>query len=143
MMMKLTLVDSKVAEVGYEFINYGQADECKGCMIAKACLNLDAGKKYRVTTVRDKEHDCRLAGRATVVEVEECDIAAALDQKKVFTGSKITFEPIPCDNILCMNMKHCNPDGIKRGDACKILDSVGKIKCEEGKNLVLVSLKRL
>jgi uncharacterized protein (UPF0179 family) len=142
-MKKLTLVDSKMAKVGYEFVNYGEAEECKECKLAKACLNLESGRKYRVTNTRDKEHDCKIAGKATVVEVEECDVAAALDQKKVFIGSKITFEPISCDNILCKNMKHCKPDGLERGNACKILDAAGKIKCEKGNNLVLASLKRL
>lgn len=141
--MKLTIVDSKLALVGYEFINYGEANECKTCNLAKACLNLERGKKYRVIGVRDKEHECRIAGRATVVEVEECDMAAAIDRRKVYPGSKIKFEPVACANILCKNMKHCKPEGIERGDACKILDSVGKIKCEEGRDLVLVGLKRL
>jgi uncharacterized protein (UPF0179 family) len=141
--MKLTLVDSGLAKVGYEFVNYGEADECKGCRLAKACLNLEKGKKYRVVNIRDKEHDCRIAGRATVVEVEECDMAAAIDKRKVYPGSKIAFEPVACDNILCRNMKHCKPEGIEPGDACKIIDSIGKIKCEEGRDLVLVSLKRL
>lgn len=140
--MKLTLVDSKLAEVGYEFVNYGEAEECRDCGLAKACLNLESGRKYRVINTRKKEHECKIAGRATVVEVEECDMVAAIDQKKVFAGSKITFEPIPCDNIFCKNMKHCRPDGINKGDACKIIDSLGKIKCEEGNNLVLVNLKR-
>ncbi len=141
--MKLTLVDSNLARVGYEFVNYGEANECKECKLAKACLNLERGKKYRVTSVREKEHECLIAGRATVVEVEECDMAAAIPQRQVYPGSKIAFEPITCDNILCRNMKHCKPEGIERGDACKIIDSLGKIKCEEGKDLVLVSLRRL
>ncbi len=141
--MKLTLVDSKLAEVGYEFVNYGEADECRTCKLAKACLNLESGKKYRVINVRDKEHDCRIAGRATVVEVEECDMAAAIPRKKVYPGSKIAFEPVSCDNILCRNMKYCKPEGIESGDACKIIDSLGKIKCEKGRDLVLVSLRRL
>lgn len=93
--------------------------------------------------VRDKEHDCAVAGRAAVVEVEECDMAAAIDKRKVYPGSKITFEPIKCDNLLCKNMKHCKPDGLAKGDACRILDSIGKINCEKGQNLVLVSLKKL
>jgi uncharacterized protein (UPF0179 family) len=141
--MKLTLVDSKLAEVGYEFINYGEADECRDCRLTKACLNLEAGRKYRVINTRDKEHECTIAGRATVVEVEECDIAAALDKKKIFIGSKITFEPVQCGNIFCKNIKHCKPEGIERGNACRVLDALGKIKCEEGNDLVLVNLKRL
>ena len=63
--MKLTIVDSKLAKVGYEFVNYGEAEECRTCKLAKACLNLEAGRKYRVTNTRDKEHECRIAGRAT------------------------------------------------------------------------------
>ncbi|MBU2560194.1 UPF0179 family protein [archaeon] len=141
--MKLTLVDSKLAKVGYEFVNYGEADECRTCKIAKACVNLERGKRYRVTGVRDKEHECLIAGRATVVEVTECDMPAAIDRRKVYPGSKINFEPVTCDNLLCKNMKHCKPEGLTLGDPCKIVDSVGKINCEKGQNLVLVSLKKL
>jgi uncharacterized protein (UPF0179 family) len=141
--MKLTLVDSKVAHEGYEFVNYGEADECKSCKLQKACLNLESGRKYRVIEVRDREHDCPVAGKAKVVEVLECDINATLPKKKVFKGSKITFEPVECTNILCRSMKHCRPEGIETGAPYKIIDSVGKIKCEEGRDLVLVSLKKL
>lgn len=141
--MKLTLVDSKVAKEGYEFVNYGQADECRTCNLAKACLNLESGRKYRVVNVRDKEHECKIVGRATVVEVEESDVPTALEARKVYPGSKIEFEPITCDDIFCKNMKHCKPEGVESGDACRILDSIGKIKCDEGHDLVLVSLRRL
>lgn len=141
--MKLTLIDLKAAKEGYEFVNYGEADECKECKLAKACLNLESGRKYRVISVRDNEHDCAVTGKAKVVEVEECDINAALPKKIVFPGSKIHFEPVKCSNILCRSMKHCRPEGIDKGVAYKIKDSVGKIKCEEGLDLVLISMRRI
>jgi uncharacterized protein (UPF0179 family) len=142
--MKLTLVDSKVAKVGYEFVTYGDAEECRDCKLIKTCIeNLESERRYRIVNTRDMEHDCKIMGRAIVVEVEECDVASAIDQKKVFTGSKVEFVPVSCDNILCKNMKYCKPDGLKSGDACKILDAAGKIDCESGKDLVLVKLRRL
>lgn len=143
-MMKLTLVDSKVAKPGYEFINYGGADECRDCKLVSACTgNLKKGRKYRITGTRDVEHECKITGQATLVEVEECDLFYAMDPKKVFIGSKITFIPVPCGNIFCSNMKYCRPEGLTSGDQCKIRDSAGKIECESGNDFVLVKLKRL
>lgn len=142
--MKLTLIDSKMAKAGYEFVNYGGAIECEDCKLINACIeNLEKGKKYRIVKIRDMEHDCKITGRARVVEVEECDIFGVLDQRKVFTGSKIEFSPVSCDNLFCRNMKYCKPEGLKNGDSCKILDTAGKIECEIGNNFVLVKLKRL
>lgn len=142
--MKLTLIDSKTAKVGYEFINYGDTDECRDCKLINACIkNLENGRKYRIVNTRDIEHDCKITGRALLVEVEECDVFGVLDQRKAFVGSKIEFVPVSCDNIFCNNMKYCKPEGLKNGDACKILDATGKIECEMGNDFVLVKLKRL
>lgn len=142
--MVLTIVDSKIAKVGYEFINYGDAEECQGCKLINACINnLEKGRKYRIVKKRDIEHDCKITGRAFVVEVEECDINGVLDGGKVFIGSKIKFSHTNCDNIFCKNMKYCKPEGLKNGDECKILDSLGKTECEIGKDLTLLKLKRL
>ena len=141
--MKLTLIDSNMARVGYEFINYGDTKECRDCKLINACMeNLEKGRKYRIIETRDREHNCKIAGRVLVVEVEECDVSGALDQRKVFVGSKIEFVPVSCDNIFCNHMKHCKPEGLKNGDVCKILEVVGKLECERGNDLVLAKLKR-
>jgi hypothetical protein len=143
-MMKLTLIDREMAKAGYEFVNYGDTEECRDCKLINTCIgNLEKGRKYRIINTRDAEHDCKITGRALVVEVEECDVFGALDQRKAFVGSKIVFVPVSCDNIFCNNMKYCKPEGLTNGDACKILDAAGKIDCEGGKDLVLVKLKRL
>jgi hypothetical protein len=139
----ITLVNSKQAKVGYEFINYGAADECKGCGLTKACLdNLEEGRKYRVVRLRDIEHDCKVHERVRVVEVEEGEVLGAMDKKLAFSGAKIIFEPIICKSLFCPNSKYCSAEGLMKGDECKIVEVSGPIECEKEKNLVSVKLKR-
>jgi hypothetical protein len=142
--MKITLLDSRHAKAGYEFVHYGGAEECTECELSKVCIeNLEKGRKYRVTAVRDKEHECRLYEKVNVVEVEEPETLAAVDRKKAFAGAKITFTPLECREFFCKNSKYCDPEGLLSNDACEILEFLNAIECEKGKELVLVKLKRV
>lgn len=140
----ITLLDSKHAKVGYEFMHYGGSEECLECELSKVCIeNLEKGRKYRVAAVRNKEHECRLYEKVNVVEVEEPEILAALDRKKAFAGAKIKFTPLECREIFCKNSKYCNPEGLLSNDACELREILSAVECEKGKELVLVKLKRI
>lgn len=141
--MKVTLVDSKNAREGYEFILLNYPEECSGCSLMGVCLgNLERGRRYRIVSVRDKEHDCAIFGKVRVVETEECSVRACMEENKVYPGSTVTYEPRRCGEIFCDNYKYCIPEGLRKGDSCRIEDDLGKLQCQKGFKLRLVELKR-
>ena len=139
--MKVTLVNSKYAEVGYEFVHYGMVEECKKCSLIKTCNNLEKGRKYKVIALREYEHPCKVYGKAKVVEVEEPEILSAIDRKRAFIAAIVRFKPI-CSEMFCQNSKYCNPEGLFEGDKCKIESIYDALECDKGLKLQLVGLKR-
>ncbi len=140
----ITLLDSKHAKVGYEFVHYGKAEECEGCELVKVCIeNLERGRKYRVAALREKEHACKIYEKVIVVDVEESEVLAALDRKKAFAGAKVKFTSLECREFFCKNSKYCDPDGLLSNDACELREILSTIECEKGKELVLVKLRRI
>lgn len=141
--MKVTLVDRKNAREGYEFILLASPEECGSCSLVNVCLgNLQEGRKYRVVSVREKEHECAVFGKVRVVEVEECSILGAMDENKVYPGSTAAYAPQECGEIFCDNYKYCIPEGLREGDECRIEEDLGKLQCRKGLKLRLVKLKR-
>jgi hypothetical protein len=141
--MKVTLVDHRRALEGYEFVLYSSSEECDSCSLKKVCLgNLESGRKYRVATVRDKEHKCPIFGKVIVVEVEECSIHGVLEESRVYSGSVVTYESLRCGEVFCENYLYCIPEGLIEGDECRIEDDLGKLRCPRGLKLRLVKLRR-
>jgi|Deesub1362A_J573_1020465.scaffolds.fasta_scaffold00098_24 hypothetical protein len=140
----ITLIDSKSAKKGYEFIYLGVADECSKCRLLKACTeNLEKGRKYRVEEVKEIEHKCPLYGKVKVAQVVEGDVLCAINEKQAFTGAKLDFHPTDCEEIFCENYTYCAPEGLKDGDKCRITDVRDTLECKKGNKITLVSLKRL
>jgi len=52
-MTTVTLIGTRLAEVGREFVYHGEASACEGCPYRNQCLNLTEGTKYRVTGLRE------------------------------------------------------------------------------------------
>ncbi len=139
----ITLVPVQDAKKGYEFVHYGHAKECVNCKLFKVCIeNLEAGRKYKIVSLRDYEHECKISGKVRVVEVEEADIRIAVDSKFAMPGAKIVVSKKPCNEIFCEYYTLCVPEGLKNGDACKIVDLLGKVRCPKNKSLVLVRVRR-
>ncbi|MDR0767884.1 MAG: UPF0179 family protein [Methanosarcinales archaeon] len=53
MATKLTVIGARLAKPGETFFFLGEREECKRCSIRGTCLNLDAGKKYEIVSVRN------------------------------------------------------------------------------------------
>jgi Uncharacterized protein conserved in archaea len=141
---KVTLIGSKLANVGTEFIFVGASDECENCKLRNSCINLEKGRRYRVVGKRgDVLHGCVLHdGGVKAVEVVEAPLVATIEPKKAFSGSKITYEPIDCDIRDCEFFDLCHPEGIWRRDTCTITKVLGGIDdCRKGYDLKLVELK--
>lgn len=138
----ITLVGKNFAKKGRQFIHGGKADPCRGCEYEDVCIgNLEKGRRYRINNIREVAHDCPVhKGGVKVVEVVEPPIKSLVKPKKAMVGSKITYESL---NIECNDYEeYVNPEGLKDGDKCKVLNHGKKVSCN-GKRFMIVELKRL
>ncbi len=72
-MAKISLIGVDLAKEGMEFTFVTPLVGCAECRIKNVCFNLDPGRTYRVTAVREKRNPCFVFNRDQVatVEVEE------------------------------------------------------------------------
>ena len=141
-MVLVTLIGEKIASVGMEFEYLGAINDCRDCKLKTVCFNLKPGRRYKITKVRDKRHNCKIhEGTANVVEVEQLPIKTAID-KKYSEGAITNIEKDECDSIGCENYNFCkvilNSD--KKYMIIKIKE---KIKCPIGKDLQEVELEQV
>jgi len=106
----VTLIGEKLANNDTEFIYIGPNNECRNCKLKTVCFNLKIGRKYKITNIRDKRHNCNVhEGTVIVVEVQETPIYAAID-KKITEGTNTKIEYKDCRNIGCENYELCSID---------------------------------
>ncbi len=108
----ITLIGSRLASVGNEFIYRGLASECEKCKLKNTCINLDKNKKYRIVRLRQgTDLECQLHDVSVrAVEVTACPIIVAIEGRKAFNGSKMLYEEPECDKE-CEHFKTCHPPG--------------------------------
>ncbi len=141
----ITLIGIKLAKPGEHFIYRGPQPECEKCKLKTVCLNLDKNKKYQVVALRGgNEHECNLheAG-VRAVDVIPCPIIVAIESRKAFNGSKLTYEEPKCEKT-CPTYELCHPLGLISGDKYTIAavfdDAIGT--CEKGLTLKKVELRQ-
>jgi uncharacterized protein len=143
---QITLIGTKLATVGMEFTFNGPTPECEACKLRNTCMNLEPARRYRVLGTRGELiHECPIHEVGVrAVEVTESPIIAAMDTRKAFAGSKISFETMKCDDSSCRMYDICHPSGLKEGEKCTIVEVVGEAPedCPKGFVLKLVELKR-
>lgn len=143
----VTLIGTDLAEVGGEFVFNGPAIECENCKLKNPCLGLDLKRAYKIVGLRSgSKHSCPIHDSGVVaVEVVELPVIAAVESRKAFSGSKLVFEPIECENTSCSLYKFCNPSSLKTGDRCTISKVTEDLheKCLKGLSLKTVELKRV
>ena len=143
----LTLIGVKLAKKNRKFIFSGALPECENCdpSLKSVCLNnLEKGRMYEIIDIRNIIHPCAVhEGGVTVVEVQKAPIKTALDARKVYEGTTISFQYLDCDETSCKNYIFCKPKGIKENVKYKITQIFGNLPhiCEKGKRLKLVELK--
>ena len=142
----VTLIGTKLAKEGVEFIFLGVSNKCEECRLKNTCTKLEVGRRYRVEKVRDEmKHDCSIhEDGVCVVEVTESSITTAIDAAYTFKNSKIVFEPPDCKETDCELFDSCLPAGLKDGDKCTVLEVIGDApgECKKGQVLKLVTLRR-
>jgi uncharacterized protein (UPF0179 family) len=126
-MAKVTLIGTRLAEPGIEFVYQGEATACEGCPYRDQCLNLTEGHRYRVTSVRDNAStlDCGVHDTGvTAVEVEPAPVLANVAAKSAYAGSKAALEG-PCPYTGCPSHEYCEPAGAEFDTEYRIDEVVG------------------
>jgi len=142
----ITLIGTRQAKVGNEFIFKGAAKECEPCKFNKTCLGLNQGSKYRIVNLRNSAklecfvHDSGVCA----VEVIEAPIRMAIESRKAIKGSKIAYEQLSCNYPDCDNFVLCRPAGIKAGDKFSIIEVEDDLEepCNKNYQLKVVEIKR-
>lgn len=130
----VTLIGEKLAKKDNEFIYLGPNNECRNCKLKTVCFNLKPGRKYKITNIRDKRHNCNVhEGTAAVVEVQELPITTAID-KKLSEGSKVKIENNGCRSIGCINYDLCSVI-LQKDKNYKIIKIFEAIDCPVGNEL--------
>jgi uncharacterized protein len=140
----ITLVGLKQAKKNFTFIHECQLSECVGCERFNVCMEkLEPGRIYKVQIVRDKVFPCKIHEEGVrVVEVVKPDIEATVERRIAFPGGTISYELQECAKSSCANYALCVPQGLKKGDKCKILEVSKKaVKCPAGRSLLLATLQ--
>jgi uncharacterized protein (UPF0179 family) len=126
-MSSITLIGTRLAEPGREFVYQGQAAACEGCPYRDQCLNLSEGVRYRVNDVRDGAQtlDCAVHDTGvTAVEVEPVDVKANVPSKNAYTGSKAELAG-PCPHTECPSHEFCEPNGADFDEDYRIAEILG------------------
>jgi len=106
-MTLVTLIGERLAKKDNEFVYLGPNNDCRNCKLKTVCFNLKPNRRYKITKVRDKKHNCKIhEGTAVVVEVKKQLIKTAIDKKHT-EGSKANIEKIDCKNIGCKYYDLC------------------------------------
>jgi len=111
-MAKVTLVGERLASVGEEFVYRGESSLCEGCPYREQCLNLEEGRRYRITATRDSGTlECAVHDTGvTAVEVEPAPVRANVASKGAYAGSVTQLEG-PCPHTECPSHEYCEPMG--------------------------------
>jgi hypothetical protein len=128
-MVLVTLVGEQLAVEGQEFTYLGSNNECRNCQLKTVCFNLKPGRKYRITKLRDKNHDCAIhEGKVVVVEVEELPLTVAVPTQ-LTEGSTTTVEKTTCKNIGCDSFEICTSTALQNGKTYTVTKVYEKIQC--------------
>ncbi|MCK4718890.1 MAG: UPF0179 family protein [Thermoplasmata archaeon] len=132
----ITVVGSNQAVEGYVFFYSGPLSECKSCKVKNICFGLRPGRFYRVKSVRDTKHECKVFdSKVQVVVVEPTPAETIIEGKKAVEGTVITLGETKCMDLSCPHYKICRPlqGGLKRGAKLKIIEVKEEVKCSKSK----------
>ncbi len=137
-MAKISLIGIDLAKEGLEFRFVGPLVGCAECRIKNVCFNLEPGRKYRITKVRDKENPCFVydQDKVSTIEVEELPEYVNLQAgRKLQEGSSVTMKSMDCDHFTCPHIETCNLTHMREGSKVTIKKVEEKIECPKGYNM--------
>ncbi len=127
-MTTITLVGTRLADVGREFVYGGEAPGCEGCPYRSQCLNLSEGTRYRITGVRENAQTLECAvhdGGVRAVEVEPTSVPANVPSREAYAGSKTSLAG-PCPHTECPSHQYCVPEGADFDEDRKVKQVLGE-----------------
>ncbi|HJH29991.1 MAG TPA: UPF0179 family protein [Methanosarcinaceae archaeon] len=140
----ITLVGSRLANEGMSFTFIGETPDCDKCNLKSTCMNLEKGRIYTITNVRNATvHDCVVHdGGVIAVDVIIAPVTCSMDSRKAVEGAKTQYESPVCDEIECGMYDMCHPKGVKKGDKYTIAQVIGNMdeECILGYSLKKVEL---
>ncbi len=134
-MAKISLIGVDLAREGLEFKFVGPLVGCAECRIKNVCFNLEPGRTYKITKVREKQNPCFVYNKDLVatIEVEEIPEHVNLQAgRKLQEGSSITLKSMECDHITCPNIETCNLLHMREGQKVTIKKIEGDLDCPKG-----------
>ncbi len=142
-MATLTVVGERLAREGATFRYEGWLPACEGCKVRKVCHQLEEGRHYAVTEVRDVKHDvCDVFdGLVQVVEVEEAPIPLNVPASALRgTGRDHAWDPC---GVPCPYKEHCDPPGLEAGTNVRFVDveEDEAVDCKVGRDLRLARVE--
>lgn len=131
MMGKVSLIGRSLAKKGTVFTYIGRADECEKCKLMKICQDLVPGKRYEVTAVREKDHDCPVheTGKAVVVEVEEAPLEISIPSRKAMEGAVVELDMEGCPLRWCSNHGLCRREYFTKGQKVSLVKVDKELVC--------------
>lgn len=145
-MSTVTLIGTRLANQGEEFVYQGESPACEGCPYRKQCLNLTPGRRYRVVEIREGARTLECAVHdtgVTAVEVEPAPVSANVESGSAYAGSKVDL-PGPCPHTDCPSHPYCEPGGASFDESYQITKVVGEPPheyCLLDRDLTLVELE--
>ena len=109
---KITLIGVDLARKNMEFTFKGPlSGKCDDCRIRNVCFNLEPGKKYKITDVKEQVNPCYVynKNKVSTIEVEEVKNTYNIQNgKRLMEGSSIELRSMKCDYLTCPNIEKCN-----------------------------------
>jgi hypothetical protein len=136
----VTLIGELLAQEGTEFTYLGPNNDCRNCKLKTVCFNLKPGRRYEITKIRDKQHDCTVhEGNVVVVEVTERPLVTAMSKKPV-EGTAIKINQTPCKHIGCPHIELCSNIALQKGKTYKVKKVYEQLECPAGHELYRVEV---
>jgi uncharacterized protein (UPF0179 family) len=126
-MSTVTLIGTRLASEGEEFVYQGESSACEDCPYRGQCLNLTEGRRYQVTEIRDNTQilDCAVHDTGVrAVEVEPASVTANVPSKAAYAGSKARLAG-PCPHVECPSHTYCVPQGANPDEEYRIQEVYG------------------
>jgi uncharacterized protein (UPF0179 family) len=143
-MANVTLVGKSMAIVGAEFVYQGPTMECNDCKVKAVCFNLVKGRRYRVKTIREMTHPCKVhEDEVVAIEFEPLPFEIALDPKQIIEGAVVTVTNRDCRNSACKNYRLCSGEVLPNNQKVAIKKVKNELECIAGKKLVLVEVEEV
>lgn len=142
----LTLIGTRLATEGEEFVYWGEADACEGCPYRDQCLTLTEGRRYQVTSVRENAStlDCAVHDTGvTAVEVEPVGMKANVPSENAYAGGKSELAG-SCPHTGCPSHEYCIPLGAEQETQYRIASVEGEPPhehCRLDRDLTLVEFE--